>query len=182
MTSVGRSGAGVAIRLSATDATLLRTLAEQVMTLLAEPGTAEPTDPLEQLVGMTGTSDSPPPDDPALHRLLPDAYADDAAAAREFRGLMDGELRRTKAAALELVLSRLGDREIGLAAEEAEGWLQGLNDIRLVLGVRLGVQEDMDEFVAGLERDDPRWPLLYAYDRVTRLQDAIIDAVDEEGD
>ncbi len=175
-TTVTRHGDIVAVTLAAADQTLLRNLAGQVGALLGGGAPEGSTDPLEQLVGMTD-EDVTAPDDPALQRLLPDAYADDEAA-QEFRRLTDTELRRTKVDALERFAADLGEPRVELADADAEQWLQALNDIRLVLGVRLDVREDMDDLVRSLSADDPRLPLLYAYDRVTRLQDALLDALD----
>lgn len=179
MTTVTRDGDGIVVALSAEDAMLLRSLATQVAAMLAPPDAAtDDADPLAAMVGMP-TTDVTAPEDPALQRLLPDAYGDDEAAAAEFRRLMDGELRRHKATALERLLAGSREPSLRLSADDAEAWLRGLNDIRLVLGVRLDVQEDMDALVATLVADDPRLPLLYAYDRVTRLQDAMLDALDD---
>lgn len=176
MTTVTADGDGVLVVLSAEDAMLLRTLAAQVIAMLAPPESAgDAADPLAAIVGMPA-AEAPAPQDPALHRLLPAAYDDDVAAA-DFRRLMDGDLRRLKSGALESVLTRLDERSVRLSPDDTETWLRALNDIRLVLGVRLDVQEDMDALVESLIADDPRLPLLYAYDRLTRLQDALLDAL-----
>ncbi|HEU5035330.1 MAG TPA: DUF2017 domain-containing protein [Mycobacteriales bacterium] len=183
MTKVSRAGEGVALALSRDDAMLVRTLAGQVVALLDEPdphGQTDPAvDPLEEMVGFTGEAVAAP-EDPALRRLLPDAYAGDDSAAAEFRRLMDADLRRTKVAALRRILADGERRQVQLSPDDAEEWLRGLNDVRLVLGVRLDVQEDMDDLVASLRPDDPRLPLLYAYDRLTRIQDALLDALDTD--
>lgn len=176
MTSVARDGDAVRVTLSQQDRFVLRSVAEQVVAMLTPTeASGETVDPLEALVGMGGGA-AETPEDPALRRLLPDAYGDDESAA-EFRRLMDGELRRTKTVALERVLATATDRRIALSVEDAEMWLQALNDVRLVLGVRLDVQEDMEALVASMSPDDERWALLYAYDRLTRLQDALVDAL-----
>lgn len=177
MTTVTAKGDGVLVALSAEDAMLLRTLATQVVAMLAPPEPAgDAADPLAAIVGMP-SAEAATPQDPALHRLLPAAYDDDAAAA-DFRRLMDGDLRRLKSEALETLLAGVEERSLRLSADDTDTWLRALNDIRLVLGVRLDVQEDMEALVASLVADDPRLPLLYAYDRLTRLQDALLDALD----
>lgn len=48
------------------------------------------------------------PDDPALHRLFPDAYPDDPEHAAEFRRLTEGDLRTTKSARLRTLIALLG--------------------------------------------------------------------------
>ena len=64
-----------------------------------------------------------------------------------------------------------------LTAEEQEAWLRALNDTRLVLGERLGITEDWDEMVAGLVDDDPRLPLFLVYDRLTYLQEMLVQSL-----
>jgi len=78
-------------------------------------------------------------EDPSFQRLFPPAYDDeqDEKAYRELAGdgLLDGRRR-----ALELLAATAGSDR--LSAEEADAWLRALNDLRLVLGTRLDVQED----------------------------------------
>ena len=98
--------------------------------------------------------------DPSLRRLFPPAY-DEEDDERAYRDLMGGELLDGRRAALAVVAETVDhDR---LSAEEAETWLRALNDLRLVLGTRLDVQED--SFDAGVDPRDPRAPelALYAY-------------------
>jgi hypothetical protein len=62
-----------------------------LLVLLGEQDDAD-ADPLAAIVGLSqGPVDKP--DDPALARLLPDAYGDDAAAATEFRRFTEADLR-----------------------------------------------------------------------------------------
>ena len=180
MTRIRRKRDLIEVSVSAADADVVASLGPQVAAMLRTEDPAQAVDPLEAMVGMS-TEAVPPPDDPALQRLLPDAYADDTLAG-EFRRLTDGELRQTKSAALEaLVHDIAGEGPVRLTAERAETWLQALNDIRLVLGVRLDVREDMAEIVDSLTPGDPRLPLMFAYERLTWLQDALIEALDAAG-
>ena len=64
-----------------------------------------------------------------------------------------------------------------LTAEESDAWLRALNDIRLVLGERLGITEDWDELVGSLTDDDPRLALFWVYDRLTYLQETLVRAL-----
>src|SRR5215210_892221 len=61
------------------------------------------------------------PDDHALRRLFPPAYADDAEAQREYRDLVHDGLLEGRRRALRLVEETL-DRD-RLSAEEGETWL-----------------------------------------------------------
>ena len=168
--------------LAADEASTLGTLARQVADLLADDDAAPPDDPLEAMVGL-GDASTEAPDDPALRRLLPDAYNEDADAAGEFRRLMDGELRQIKTGALtelnEGATSGAGQTvTLRLKDEQAERWLQALTDIRLVLGTRLDVTEDPAEMWARMTPDDPRGALLAVYDWLGWLQESIVRALD----
>ena len=112
------------------------------------------------------------PDDPSLERLSPPAY-EDKRADREYKKLMGDELLSGRRRALDVLEATAGQEQ--LSAEEAESWLTALNDLRLVLGTRLDVQEDT--FADGLDMRDPRAPELAVYSYLTWLQDALVSAV-----
>lgn len=184
MAEVRRRAGAVQVMLSGQEATALAALAAQVATLLGgddpQPPAAD-ADPLEAMVGLQ-TEPVAPPDDPALRRLLPDAYADDTLSG-EFRRLMDGELRRQKAEALDELRDAVdgageGSVKLRLAPQQAESWLQALTDIRLVLGTRLDVTEDLEDRWAKLGPDDPMAPLLAAYEWLGWLQESVVLALD----
>ena len=78
--------------------------------------------------------------DPSLRRLFPPAY-DDEEDERAYRELAGDELLSGRRRALELLAATA--RSDRLSAAEADAWLRALNDLRLVLGTRLDVQEDM---------------------------------------
>ena len=73
--------------------------------------------------------------------MLPDAYPDDPDASSEFRRYTEKDLRAGKVAAAKTVLATLpeGGGRISLSESQAQVWLRALNDIRLALGVRLGI-------------------------------------------
>ena len=184
MAEVRRRAGAVQLTLTGDEASALAALAAQVATLLgsddAEPGETE-ADPLETMVGLTSGPVSTP-DDPALRRLLPDAYADRDAAG-EFRRLMDSELRRLKTDALDEVRGAVASAggsgaKLRLAPQQAESWLQALTDIRLVLGTRLDVTEDLEDRWAQIGPDDPMAPLLAAYEWLGWLQESVVLALD----
>ena len=184
MAEVRRRGGAVQVTLTGEESSALAALAAQVAAMLADDGSpaAETADPLEAMVSLT-TEPVEPPDDPALRRLLPDAYADDTLSG-EFRRLMDGELRRQKTEALDELLGAVDDSGEGgvklrLAPQQAEAWLQALNDIRLVLGTRLDVTEDLEDRWAQLGPNDPMAPLLAAYEWLGWLQESVVLAIDE---
>jgi hypothetical protein len=124
----------------------------------------------EQLLPILGS------DDPMTRRLYPPAYVgqDNAKAEDEYRQLVGGVLENHHRQALE-TLVRTADAET-LSAEELNGWLAAVGTIRLVLGTRLDVSEDM----ADLEADDPRLPEFALYQLLSVLQEAIIEVLAAE--
>jgi hypothetical protein len=173
----GRAGGSgvhaVAFTAEPGDAAVLRQLFEQLDELVAPPDETDP-DPLAQMVGIGVATE--PPDDPVLARLFPDAYPDDPKAASEFRRYTEQSLRARKHAAVELVLATLEDpgRERMLTEEEASAWLGALNDLRLALGTRLEITEDIESQYATLTADDPRLALFEVYHWVSVLQETLV--------
>jgi alkanesulfonate monooxygenase SsuD/methylene tetrahydromethanopterin reductase-like flavin-dependent oxidoreductase (luciferase family) len=107
--------------------------------------------------------------DPSLERLFPPA-AEDAADAADFDNLVRPSLVDAKAAALETLERTAGAER--LTAQELEQWLVALNDLRLVLGTRLDVTEDLDE-----RRYEEPGVALYGW--LTWVQATVIEAVTE---
>jgi Domain of unknown function (DUF2017) len=134
-------------------------------------------DDLEAMVGFTENPELP--DDPVLARLLPDAYRDDPEASGEFRRYTEQGLRSGKAAAARTVLATLppGGGRIRLSEAEGQAWLRALNDVRLALGVRLGVTDDFDEQVADMGPDDPRSAYVGVYQWLAFLQETLVQAL-----
>ena len=105
--------------------------------------------------------------DPSLRRLFPPAY-DDEEDERGYRELAGDELLSGRRKALELLAATA--RSDRLSAEEADAWLRALNDLRLVLGTRLDVQEDM-------LLDAPQTPDLALYGYLSWLQEQLVAAL-----
>ena len=101
-----------------------------------------------------------------LARLLPDGYRDDPDAAGEFRKYTEPALRSAKHQAAQEMLDTLPDAggRIQLTQDQALSWLKALNDIRLALGVRLGVTEEFEEQWGAAEAGRP------AVDRVRGIR------------
>ena len=174
-------GGAVRADLSPVEVDVLVAVATDLLVLLGEEDEQD-ADPLAALVGM---SDGPVerPDDPALARLLPDAYGDDDAAATEFRRFTEGDLRAAKRANATVLLATLapladtGGR-LTIDRDEADAWLGCLNDLRLVLGTRLDVTEETDLLPAG---DDPRAHALQVYGWLGWLQESLLSCLDPRG-
>jgi Domain of unknown function (DUF2017) len=121
-----------------------------------------------------------PLDDPAGKRLFPAAYLDptEEAAETEWKAMVHPDLMRQRLDALALVAASLGRAtrqgdwmELELAPDDVQAWLGILNDVRLVLGTRLGVTEDDWE----VGSDDPRAGAYDVYAWLTHLQGELID-------
>ncbi|KAA0235584.1 MAG: hypothetical protein JJLCMIEE_00494 [Acidimicrobiales bacterium] len=79
--------------------------------------------------------------DPSLRRLFPPAYGTDDKRNAEYDALVHDDLLEHRLASLDIVEGTLDEETV-----DEEGllrWMQALNDIRLVLGTRLDVTEEM---------------------------------------
>jgi Domain of unknown function (DUF2017) len=126
-----------------------------------------------------GITDRPPPDDPVLARLLPDAYQEDPDSAGEFRRYTEQDLRDGKTAAALTVLDTLPESggRVTLSEDQAQTWLRALNDVRLALGVRLEVTEQVYDELAKMDPADPRYGALAIYDWLTAVQESLVLAL-----
>jgi hypothetical protein len=183
-------GGGARAWLAASEASLLRNLVGQVMTLIAPenaetpPGSRVEADDeiaaLEALLHASPAGQTPAaPEDPVLARLLPDGYRDDPDAASEFRKYTEPALRRAKQQVAQQVLDTLPDAggRIHLTQEQAMAWLKALNDVRLALGIRLGVTEDFEEQWGRLTQDDPQWAAFEVYAWLGAVQESLVQAL-----
>jgi len=203
-------GGGVRAWLAAAEASLLRNLVGQIMTLV-EPGASDPQsgnppsgnpqsgnppsgnppsgnprsgnprpddlDALEAMLYPPGAAQAP--EDPVLARLLPDAYSDDPEAAGEFRKYTEPALRSAKYEVAKQLLDTLPEAggRIQLSNDEALAWLKALNDVRLALGVRLGVTEEFEQEWAKLKPDDPQWTAYEVYAWLGAVQESLVQAL-----
>lgn len=120
--------------------------------------------------------------DPVYQRLFPDGYRDNPAAASAFRSLTEDSLLTERRERSDRCLTELSEAATGarkldvrLGSESAQRWIQVLNDMRLAVGTRLGVEQDHDGY--GFDPRDPEamsWAI-YAY--LTGVQDALVQAL-----
>jgi hypothetical protein len=183
-------GGGVRAWLAAAEASLLRSLVGQIMALVepadagdlsepADPGTA-PDSELAALEAMVhGPGAEQPPDDPVLARLLPDGYRDDPESAGEFRKYTEPALRSAKYQAAREMMDTLPEDggRIQLTKDQGLSWLKALNDVRLALGVRLGVTEEFEEQWSRLKPDDPQWTAFEVYAWLGAVQESLVQAM-----
>ena len=176
-------GGGARAWLAAAEASLLRSLVGQIMSLVESEGPAEVDGQDAELAALEAMVHGPGadtlPEDPVLARLLPDGYRDDPEAAGEFRRYTEPALRSAKHAAAQEMLDTLPDAggRIQLTQDQALSWLKALNDVRLTLGVRLGVTEDFEEQWARLKPDDPQWTAYEVYAWLGAVLDSLVQAL-----
>lgn len=136
------------------------------------------------------SGDSHPADDPAIARLVPDAYSDDAAASQEFRDVTQDDLIARRIDDAGVLLSTLGAVElvppdaapedlrysevvsVTIDSDESRSWMRTLAAVRLVLAERLGIRTEDDHGV-----DDPRFGI---YDWLGYRLDGLVHAVTDD--
>ena len=111
--------------------------------------------------------------DPVTSRLYPDARRDDPGWSGRFRDMVRGDLddgRRANIGVVEDTIdaSMIDDRQ-------AEAWLHVLNDVRLVMGTRLGVTDETE--ARPLDPEDPRAAEKTAYAYVGWLESQFVDVL-----
>ncbi|WP_402464440.1 DUF2017 family protein [Isoptericola aurantiacus] len=130
-----------------------------------------PDDATEADVAFTGVARVPR--DPAVQRLLPDAHREDADVAAEFRHLTQTDLAAGKVGRLEAFADAVdpadadvlpadpeGEGQVLVPRDGAQDFAGALTDVRLVLGERLGLDDDADvellhhHVLAGVVPDD----------------------------
>ena len=109
--------------------------------LTLPPEEAEALRMVPELLASVGESS----DDPAAGRLAIVTYPDDDEAEDEFTRLMRSEIDAGRVAdrsALETSLDAAATGSVVLSFGEAEAWLIVLNEARLALAARLGIEDD----------------------------------------
>lgn len=128
--------------------------------------------------------------DPAIGRLVPDAYSGDVEAAREFREMTESDLLERRRQDAGTVLASLGAAatipedagpgddvlmelvDIPLDPEPVQAWLRCLAAIRLVLATRLDIRSEEDH-----DLDDPRFGI---YEWLGYRLDGLVQAATED--
>ena len=164
-----RRGGGATVRFDAVEVAALRVLAGQVGQVLGGGVPEHGTDPIRD-------------------RLYPRAYVDptEDRSEDEFQSVVHDDLVRAKSEAVAALLADLEtstDRRDRLTVEldpaGVEQWVAALNDVRLTIGVVLGVTED-DDAEDDLELDDPRAAGMATYHWLTWVQGTLVEVLMEE--
>jgi Domain of unknown function (DUF2017) len=116
------------------------------------------------------------PDDPMTKRLFPPAYPSkiDGSAELEYRQLVDSALINHHREAFAVVVET-AHAEV-LTDAELASWLSAIGSMRLVLGTRLDVSEDME----APDPDDPTAPEYALYELLGQLQYLMIEVLAAE--
>jgi SHS2 domain-containing protein len=119
--------------------------------------------------------------DAVRERLFPRAYLDptEDVAEETWQSSVHEDLVRAKAANLSELTTALDDVKIKrdrakltLSKEQLDEWISALNDVRLALGVALGVSEEQE-----IEPDADNAAAFEIYYWLTHLQGNLIDAL-----
>jgi hypothetical protein len=113
--------------------------------------------------------------DPVIERLFPRAYTGESDE-HNYREMVGSDLERGKKSALERLAERIGDDgpvDLPLSREEADDWLTALTDIRLAIGTRMDVTEEM--MGEELDPEDPKAPSLAVLHWLGWVQESIIE-------
>ncbi|MDQ1486271.1 MAG: hypothetical protein QOJ62_1964 [Actinomycetota bacterium] len=145
---------------------------------------ADDPEGLEGIEGLDWPDTAPvqPPQDPALRRLLPDAYSEDPEAAAEFRRYTDAGLREGMLADSAVVGAMLDGIPAGGKLDpdddQAQAWLRVVTHLRLVLASRLGIvtAADQDE-LDGVDEDDPRTATFAVYSWLGAVLSEVLDGM-----
>jgi hypothetical protein len=171
---------GFELRLDEHERDLLLRVLEQYGELLAaaQPDPSpQPVDPLARLLGLGDPVQAPT--DPALARLFPSAYRDDADAAADFRRFTQPELLDARIGRLRTVMPALAaaDGPLAVPAADVQAWLQVLNDLRLVLGTRLGIEDEAGADLHRIGPDDPRFTIARIFEWLGWLLQTLVEAL-----
>ncbi len=140
------------LRIPAAERDVLRTLPARLREVLAE---------------------ADPSADPALRRLFPSAYLDDPGAAEEFDEVVREELVGERARAIETMERTIDARRLG--EDDLLAWLAAINDLRLVLGVRLSLTEESEP--GDFEGDETARRAYALYGYLSVLEEEIVAAL-----
>ena len=174
-TGFQRSHGRLTARFDEVERGLLMNFMDQLIEFIAPQEEIDPdADPLARLVGLHPAS-ADEPDDPALARLFPSAYRDDAEAAADFRRFTERSLRENKIAHARTVKSTLesSGEKLVITQEQGTAWMLALNDLRLALGTRLNIQEDDARF-EDIDDEEEDSGTFHIYDWLTYLQETLI--------
>jgi len=170
-----QSNGEIKFEIEALEIALLTSMIEQVIVLLTPLKIEENQDPLAVLVGIDANAKKP--DDDVVLRLLPDAYQNDKKSSQEFRRFTERSLRELKTKRANLVLENLPepDQATLIKPKDFEAWLTVLNDVRLALGTRVGIDGTDEEELTGEDEETVQAKEIYSW--LTWLQSNLLEEI-----
>jgi hypothetical protein len=111
--------------------------------------------------------------DPTLRRLFPVAYPVDPEFDEEYNSLVGDELADNHREALGVLASTAGEER--LSEDQLLAWMRALNQLRLVLGTRLDVDDETSSYLP--DPDDPDAPVRTAFIYLGWLQEQVVEAL-----
>ncbi|WP_309132804.1 DUF2017 family protein [Brevibacterium sp.] len=176
MAAIDSRGDDVVLQLEDNERSLMLTVFTDLAALLGESDeSGRPAS--ENWEARLGLVERPRPEDPALLRLFPDVDPLDAERSEEFRRLTEFDLQQAKAHNVRIILNGLSQGpRISLTEDEILAWTKGLNDLRLVLAVRLGIDTEEaqeEKYARRDELDESEDLTLTLYDFLTWVQDRL---------
>ena len=114
--------------------------------------------------------------DPAADRLVPQVHRDDPERSEEFRRLAADMIQGTREADADVLAAGIDQVAGGgpLSFEEAASWMRALAHARVILGARLGIEEDGWEGDRAAAAGDTRIGVLHLLGHV---QDDLVAAL-----
>ena len=166
MTNISRDGALVVVRFEADEVAALQDLTAQMLAVFAGNVLERGADPVRD-------------------RLFPRAYLDptEDTAETEFQSVVHDDLVKAKSEAVVALASSLasaadgrGRVKLTLDPEGVQEWIAALNDVRLAIGVAIGVTEEEPD----VDESDPRYAGFVTYDWLTWLQGMLVETLLED--
>lgn len=114
-------------------------------------------------------------DSPLLRRLFPPPYEDDEERNEGFAALAVPELIEKRRESLAVIRATIDSTS--LSEEELMAWMRSINDIRLVLGTLLGIEDDTHDAIEAIAADPEHRSTWIAYETLGAMLDAIVDAL-----
>ncbi len=111
--------------------------------------------------------------DADLRRLYPTAYANDPAADAEFRAFVHDDLVARRLEAIDTVTATIDEEH--LDEDQLGAWMGVVNDLRLVLGTRLDISEELD--LNAVADDDPEVATFALYSYLSWLLEQMVEAI-----
>lgn len=172
-----RTADGIVATFTPVEADIIADLAAQIAGMLGDLVASPDTEADAVFAGVGIGGSSFLPEDPAIARLLPDAYGADPAASGDFRRLTELSLATRKVANAGVVVDTLArnDGVVALTDDEAQAWLRALSDIRLTIASRLGIEKDGDE---GDSSTDSALALHDYFDWLGYVTESLLEALD----